>query len=105
MINSRAMKVPADKKRVPLNCLVRPDTKQEIQERATNGKSQGEVIDEAISALYRETGTAYDPHSDPSVASVLRVTETPRTPPKRPAKHSMPGWKGELRKPKDQKKG
>ena len=49
-------------KRVPLNCLVRPDTKQEIQERAVNGKSQGDVIDEAVSALYRETGTAYDPH-------------------------------------------
>lgn len=31
-------------------------------ERAISGKSQGEVIDDAISALYRETGTADDLH-------------------------------------------
>lgn len=63
-------KINQDQKRVALNCLVRPETKQEIQERAINGKSQGQVVDEALSALYRETGTAYvAPRVDIDVAA------------------------------------
>lgn len=80
MVQSLAMPKLADSnhKRVPLNCLVRPDTKLEIQERAVNGKSQGDIIDEAVSALYRETGTAYDPHAE--VAEVKRKPSVPQTP-------------------------
>jgi hypothetical protein len=92
-------KIPENAKRVPLNCLVRPDTKQEIQERAVNGKSQGDVIDEAMSALYRETGTAYDPHIEPSATEALPVPKTPL----RLAKPARP-FKGPLLKPKDRKK-
>jgi len=109
-------KIPENAKRVPLNCLVRPDTKQEIEERAVNGKSQGQVIDEAVSALYRETGTAYDVRDAQSVLMEKIPNNSPegklRTKLRKEAReinarNRVPGdphWKGPLLKPNQQRK-
>lgn len=97
--------IPENAKRVPLNCLIRPDTKQEIQERAINGKSQGEVIDEAISALYRETGTAYDVKN----ATAIMVEKIPGKNPEAKSRsvlrrlEAQRPFKGPLLKPKERK--
>ena len=110
-----ARRKPKEQHRVPLNCLVRSDTMQEIRERAVNGKSQGQVIDEAVSALYRETGTAYEPQivaadivipdeaemGEPASEVLAKARDRIRRPhtlglPSRP-------FKGPLLKPKDRK--
>lgn len=114
MVMEDARRKPKEQHRVPLNCLVRPDTMQEIRERAVNGKSQGQVIDEAISALYRETGTAYDPHKAAHAAAVATgdaIIDMPESPPQLVRK-SVNGEKvvpmprpfpGPILKPKDRK--
>lgn len=47
-------RIPVEAKRVPLNCLVAPITRQRIERLCEAGMSQGEIVDLGVGMLARE---------------------------------------------------
>jgi len=50
-------RVAEDEKRVPLNCLVSPETKRLLKKLRERTRSQGEIVDQAVAA-WAEFGSA-----------------------------------------------
>jgi len=76
-------RVPEGAKRVPLNCLISPETKRLLEKLRERTRSQGEIVDQAVAA-WAELGRtlARSPlaelHSRPVKGPLLKPSEKKR---------------------------